>query len=473
MKNFDMLAVCKILAYQQGIFVPDELYKKLNSFAYSGYRTTSGIFVKFGGTLSKTEFDKSEFAGSFDYEMYMRMREWATAQIFKKSDLTAKHKDNSYLVMDYDSKGDLVINGQYRDKEGKVHKIKLEDVGIFEQGNYDDSEAVAIQAGGIRARASLCGSNCISGCRFCSFGTGAEHYKKGLLSKERLEEYIKPLIRRVVGQNITQLFITGGNPDLCDLENWTTYLKECIFEFKKQAISKGFDEKNLTVDVMLTPRGVNSYVYPKEIRKQEYKRYCELLKSYGVNTVSPNMELWEPGDLEKYCPSSGRGTSKAEIGQDGYLDFIDAAVETFGMFNVRSAIIVGLTSVESTKKAIDTLVDRGCLVTLSPFKAPEEYQTNPRYAGLGLSSKEPNVEDLIELSQYLRDSLDRKLKNLDSKQREICNSNLQNCLNPHNTHNTANLCMENFDRLESKAFEDGKDLTLVTNVSNLTPTKTV
>ena len=186
--NKALTAIIKMYMYQQGIYIPDELYDKLGESAYNGYRTTSGIFMKIGGTLSEKEFEdlKSshsqynlavEDVSQMTYLDYLKNREWVTTQIFKESnlvDLGAK----TFLKLNVDDGGKFSIAGQFIDSNGNIIPVGLDDVGIFMQGKYDDREAVAVQAGGIRARASICGSNCISGCSFCSFGSGAEKYQK-------------------------------------------------------------------------------------------------------------------------------------------------------------------------------------------------------------------------------------------------------------------------------------------------------
>ena len=462
MNKKNMLAVIKILAYEKGIFVTDDLYKELEKTAYSGYRTTSGVFFKIGATKTEEEFLKEK---GENYEHYLKEREWVTSQIFKMSAFD-ESADSSYLKLGVNSSGKLVVYGEYVEKSGARHDLYCDDLGVFKQGEYDDSEAVAIQAGGIRARVSICGSNCISGCRFCSFGSGAKDYKKGTFTTGKLEDYIKPLIRNMVDEGITQLFITGGNPSLEDMESWTQYLQESVKEFISYSEQKGVDKGKLTIDAMLTPRGIDRYVYDKAERKQKYLEYCKILKDAGVQTVSPNMELWSQEKLDEYCPGSD-GVSKSEIGQDGYLDFIDAAVEVFGPFNVRSALIVGLNSEEETKQAIDALIARGCYVTLSPFKAPEVKQADSRYAQ-SLHSKQPSVVELVTLSRYLSDAIDNLLGKMPLEQRESCERNIQKSLNPHNSHNTSNLCYgRDFDRLERSAYELGHDSALVTNIKDL------
>lgn len=468
MNKKNMLAVIKILAYEQGIFVSDDLFEELEKTTYSGYRTTSGVFLKLGATKTKEEFLKDNCE---DYENYLKKREWVTSQIFKMSEFD-NNNNGSYLKLGVDSSGKLIVYGEYVGDDGTRHDLYCDDLGVFKQGEYDDSEAVAIQAGGIRARVSICGPNCVSGCKFCSFGSGEASYKKGTFTVGKLEEYIKPLIRNMVDQGITQLFITGGNPSLEDMESWTLYLQESVKEFISYSEKKGVDKEKLTIDAMLTPRGINRYVYDRTERKERYLEYCKILKKAGVQTISPNMELWSQEKLDEYCPGTS-GVSKSEIGQEGYLDFIDAAIEVFGPFNVRSALIVGLNSVEETKQAIDVLTSKGCYVTLSPFKAPEVIQTNSRYAQ-SLHHKQPSVSELVILSRYLSDSIDKLLNEMPMKQREMCEMNIQKSLNPHNSHNTSNLSYgRDFDRLETSAYELGYDPTLITNIKELISSKDI
>lgn len=474
--NYSLLGIVKLIAYQRGIIVPNELFKKLKESAYSGYRTTSGIFIKIGGTLSKEEFKEIQENGKvqyladdnvkeMSYEEYLKNREWVTAPIFSKSSITSEILEDSFLALDYSKDGRLSICGQYIGKDGQKQTFKLNDTAIFLQGNYDDDKAVAVQAGGIRMRVSICGSNCISGCSFCSFGSGSQDYINKMLSEERLDNEIKPAITEIVAKyGISHLFITGGNPSLNDMEQWTKYLIESIKTFKASLKQFGIKEDG-AVDVMLTPRDENSYL----ASKSDYKRYLEKLRDYGVNTISPNMEIWSQDKLMEFCPPNAvtEGVTKSEIGHNRYLDFIEAAVEVFGKFNVRSALIVGLNSIEETKEAIDVLINKGCYVTLSPFKAPECVQNSSRY-NRDLSGNEPSYIELVELSEYLQKAIKKYLESLPPEERAMCETNIDKSLNAHNSHNTANLCAgRKLDRLEQKGYEKGIDHTIVNNVFEL------
>lgn len=288
--NKSITAIIKMNMYQQGIYIPDELFDKLGESAYSGYRTTSGIFMKIGGALSKKEFEELKSNKSshnlavkdiseMSYLDYLKNREWVTTQIFRESELVDV-VTKTFFKLKVDNEGKFGIVGQFVNSNGEVMPVELDDVGIFMQGKYDDKEAVAVQAGGIRARASICGSNCISGCSFCSFGSGASKYKTGILTQERMDSYMGPLIDDVVlNKGVSQLFITGGNPSLEDMEAWTNVMEESIKRFKNAARMADISPNNLTIDVMLTPRSKDKYIATKE----EYKAYLESLKDMRSN----------------------------------------------------------------------------------------------------------------------------------------------------------------------------------------------
>ena len=105
-----MLSIIKIMAYQKGIYLPDDLYEELNKSAYDGYRTTSGVFMKFGATMSLQEFNQNPVSKEMSYEDYLKQREWATAQIHKESEMK-HHSGESYLKLNYDADGKLVLSG--------------------------------------------------------------------------------------------------------------------------------------------------------------------------------------------------------------------------------------------------------------------------------------------------------------------------------------------------------------------------
>lgn len=462
-ENFSISSILKNSLYIHGLFVSDELFELLNSSKYNGYRTTIGIFMKLGGTLSRQKFEQFKLTNNIallcdisemSYEDYFKIREYITVTIKKLSTLDKNNfKNRTYFILKKNTEGQLYIIGQYVTKN-QILQIKLEDCGFFKQEAYKD-ESVVLQAGGIRLRDSICGNNCISGCKFCDFGKGSENYIDNYLTEERKKYIIDSIKQATYNSNVQTLFVTGGNPSLQDMNKWTDFLKESINVFKK-AIPNG------SIDVMLTPRGFNRYVYDDTNRYEEYRNYLKYLKSIGVDTISPNMELWKQKDLNKFCSVSSNGknigATKSEIGHNGYIDFIKAGIDVFGKYNVRTVLIAGLNSNENIRNAIKNLIRLGCYVVISPFKAPNEY----------LRKYEPKDYDLIELSNYLKYETDKTLSLLSMDIAKTYIERISNSLNAHNSHNTANLCCgQNLDYIEQQTLIVGENPYIISNIMDI------
>ena len=461
-KNKPISSIIKNNLYSNGIIVSRKLFELLNCSQFEGYRTTDGLFMKIGATLSREEFYVyklknskgtllSELPKDLTYEEYLKMREYTTARLKPQDCINEEEiKDGNYFILDVYSQGKLYIIGQYVD-ESKKYPIMLQDCGFFKQENFED-EDVVLQAGGIRLSNSICGEICISGCTFCDYSQNFKEYTDSILDKEREDHILDSIKQYTSHADIQTLFITGGNPNLLDIEKWTDFLEKSISTFKEKI-------PNGSVDVMLTPRGFDKYVYSDAVRYEEYKRYLIYLKKIGVRTISPNMELWEQNDLEKFCKVNKKGTNigmtKAEIGHNGYLDFIRAGIEVFGRYNVRTSLIVGLNSVSSIKEAIRTLISLGCYVVLSPFKSPNE----------NFNKFIPKDYELIELSNYLKTEINSLLSTFPPTIAETYKKRIYNSLNAHNSHNTANLCCgQDLDFIEQKNLRLGKNIDISTTI---------
>lgn len=433
--NISLLSLVKNYLYMKGVIVSKKVYNLLKNSQCSGYITTNGIFIKLGATLSKKQFDNLKIKGnannlfiklteSSSYNQYVTIREYVTTSINEEDEKKEENDNINYLSLNIDENNRFYLEGQYVYKN-KKYPIIIYDIKIFNQNKYID-DFVVMQAGESRLRVSISGNNCISGCKFCDFGKGYKKYINNFLNNSRMEE-MKNKIEKILIDNpkkVNRLFITGGNPSIADLEKWSIFLEESIKIFKKY-VPDG------NVDVMLTPRGFDSYVY-KENRNENYYKYVKYLKDLGVNTISPNMELWKQEKLNKFCPpnTGNLNTSKSEIGHSGYIDFIKLCIKIFGKYNVRTALIVGLNTNKEIKEAIDYLLEIGCFVVLSPFKT---YNKTLKYL-------EPDIYSLVELGNYLNEKLKDIINSYSNKQARIYMKRVNNSLNSHNTHNTANLC---------------------------------
>lgn len=106
----------------------------------------------------------------------------------------------------------------------------------------------------------------------------------------------------------------------------------------------------IPVDVMMPAR--RSLSYPARLR------------AAGVNMLSVNLEVSEPARARIIAPI------KARYGREHFLDYVEAAVEAFGVGFVQSLVVFGeaIESPESSLRGIRDLVDRGCIPVLSPFR---------------------------------------------------------------------------------------------------------
>lgn len=471
--NYNILALIKLYIYQHGIIVSNEYTEKFLKIQYSGYRTTSGLFIKLGGTYSKKEFkyhkknkDFKHLEGDIQnltYEDYLKNREWVTARIVEQSKIDFDFNSLTYFKLETNEQDKFIITGQYIDKDGVKHSIYLDDVGIFNKEVNNEEDGVISQAGGARARLSIAGANCASGCSFCSFGPNCYKYEKGTYTQDRLNNFLIPMLQDVISkEKLKHLFVTGGNPSLDDMENWTYYLSECIKSFKNELIKQNIALSNIKIDVMLTPRSFTKYVDTHE----EYSKYLKYLKEMGVTNLAPNIEIWNEKYLKKYCPSNQqtKGMSKADIGHNKYIDYIKESVKIFGKFNVRSIIIVGLEPITETKKAIKQLIDLGCYVGLSPFVLPENLKDKTL-----LLHNSVSVDDLLDLNNYLEETFLKYLSNYSDEEKRELIENMNNSLNSHNRHNTANINgnITPLDYKEKENLLNGYDLDLATSINML------
>lgn len=86
------------------------------------------------------------------------------------------------------------------------------------------------------------------------------------------------------------------------------------------------------------------------------------LKRAGINGFSINLEIYNQEIALKIM------RNKAKASRELYLDFIEKAVEEFGVGKVRSLLLVGLEPLEDTLRGVEELAKRGCDPVLSPFR---------------------------------------------------------------------------------------------------------
>lgn len=86
------------------------------------------------------------------------------------------------------------------------------------------------------------------------------------------------------------------------------------------------------------------------------------LDSLGVNEFSINLEIFDEDIAKKVM------VHKYRQGRRYYLDFLEDAARELGPGRVRSMLMVGIESAESTLAGVRAIVERGCVPVLSLFK---------------------------------------------------------------------------------------------------------
>jgi len=201
-------------------------------------------------------------------------------------------------------------------------------------------------------------SGCANKCKFCN----ATEFKYEFNSISGLEKALEIALSQ---SNVRHVLISSGSVKIEDLDKITK-----MYEYFGKKYS------HLDLDIMMTPRGFDSYT-----DSAQYEEYIKYLKNVGITGLSINMELNSIEHLEKYCPE------KARIGQENYLKFIELAVKIFGKNKVRSLLIVGLEPLEETLKGVEKLAKIGCNPVLSPL-FPYGEANFPPNANLFIEAKE-------------------------------------------------------------------------------------
>ena len=207
---------------------------------------------------------------------------------------------------------------------------------------------------------------CDNNCAFCSWSDNEYEKSSLVLMDEGLVESLKD-------ERVTHVLISGGSPHKEDLEFMTN-----VYEY----FCKKFP--NYDFDVMMTPRGFNSY---HDV--EQYEDYIKHLKEIGVKGLSINLELFSDEISAKYCKE------KFLIGKEKYFIFLKLASKIFGTENVRSGLIVGLESKEDTLNAVEEICKCGCMPMLSPYIP---------YNGIG---DYPSSEFLIEVYEKTEEILNK------------------------------------------------------------------
>jgi hypothetical protein len=133
------------------------------------------------------------------------------------------------------------------------------------------------------------------------------------------------------------LLVSGGTPSRRDVGYLRDVYERILTEFP-----------TLATDIMMVP--VDGLFD------------LQRLDSLGLNEISVNIEIFDrtiAADVMR---------QKYRQGLDYYLQFLADAASILGGDRVRSMLMVGLESVDSTLDGVRAIVERGCVPVLSPFR---------------------------------------------------------------------------------------------------------
>lgn len=201
---------------------------------------------------------------------------------------------------------------------------------------------------------------CAIVCKFCDLPYEFRYRKKPI---EGLVDSVRRALddRRLPAQHV---LISGGTPRSQDYE-----YQHQVYE----AVTSAFP--GIDIDIMMVPN-------PGLLDLHHLKRI-------GVHGLSINLEIYNQERANEIMPL------KARLTRDYYLNFIEEAVEVFGVGRVRSLLLVGLESMQDTLRGVEALMERGCEPVLSPFRP------DPSTPLRGM--KPPRAEFLVECYQRSRE----------------------------------------------------------------------
>lgn len=245
----------------------------------------------------------------------------------------ARSLDKCNISLDYDN------GGYFLNYQGE--KVDVKPLPMPDYMGRKNSEGIAyedlIVTLGDRMRISPI-KGCSFNCKYCSLPNLKYRCVPVLQLIDAIEVALKDNSLKA-----RHLLISGGTP----LPKDRAYLDQVY-----QEVTQYLKSKQVPVEIMLAPR-------PEE-------DYLAKLKSWGVEDVIINLELWNKDIAKKINPK------KALLTRQTYLNFIQEAVSVFGRGHVRSGLIVGLEPMEDTLAAVEALAEIGCDIELSPFVPAED-----------------------------------------------------------------------------------------------------
>lgn len=236
--------------------------------------------------------------------------------------------DSTNILLDYKNDGFLVTNGKVE------ASAKLALVSSYEDKKAKGGEPYSRIAVTHTDRVRISPvEGCAIACQFCNLPYEFKYRKK--LMADLVESVGLALNDPIL--KAKHILISGGTPKPEDYL-WENQVYDAVAQ----------TYKGVSTDIMMVPMpGLLDPVRLKEI---------------GIYGLYANMELYDEKRAQQIA------YSKFKIGIKGYLEFIENAVEVFGKGRIKSLLMLGLESLESTLAGVEALAQLGCDPILSPFR---------------------------------------------------------------------------------------------------------
>jgi len=140
--------------------------------------------------------------------------------------------------------------------------------------------------------------------------------------------------------------------------------------FKHLTISGGFIPERREVDYYLDVAesirehtGLDDFNGTACIGAPRDLSVIEKYKDVGYRTLASNLEVWDKNFFKAYCP----GKEEQGGGRDHWIKAIEYAVKIFGFGKVRSMLVGGLETKQTTLAGLEYLASHGVVAFLSPW----------------------------------------------------------------------------------------------------------
>lgn len=197
---------------------------------------------------------------------------------------------------------------------------------------------------------------------YCKFCTEGQNLGVAEEAEKTIEDVVETVLAARKESNITFVHINTG---FLDSNDYWGLFHELMREVKQRT--------GLLLGLQAPP----------DSDLENYRKFKDL----GINNLSFCFEVIDEELFKEIGPGKARRT-----GLQGYLDAIDFTANEVGFDTVNGEIIAGLEPVESSKRAIDWIVDHGAIPTVCVFR--------PVLGAAYAKRWPPRIEDMVPVFQH-------------------------------------------------------------------------